>query len=354
MPRPRKSTTGTRGGRGKKQSSFSYAPQLTNLEKRKILPFEKSLATTLENVPPVTIHDVVAPLTYMNQNSRVVRGDDPYWEQPWGFEGHIRAPFDKKTTELGIFPNAHVYELNPLAGRGTDNLSFLATDPTALIKGPDGTTGYEDNIDDPLSEQPETQYFQPMNPEAQYRPLEPGGPTYGTETQYDQDGRIINETRRNLFEYDRNVLQSAGVEMMDDPHGNSFIEFQGGSAIPFFADGSIYEVKPDPDKLDDIQDDFVADVQYWNMWYGHRPQIRTARPEIPTDELLFTGNPFQQALTGAFANATEYQLEHKGIGMDEQRAQDSIPFQRQQQNQSSSVEFEIDQANRDMRMMNGY
>lgn len=311
MP-PRKSTRGAGGGRRTRQRRDDLPT----------LSFEHSLASS-QNIPYPQLLLPIRNQVYEARSGRAFpSGTDPLWDREMVFEGHIRAPFDERAQQLGQYTNQHCYEQNPLAGRGSTNESFLAADPL----GPDGLEQDLENLSGQMTRPTTVDVLDPLGAASAAANMTLQNQALQVYLDPGQAENIKLQQKRAdaQREWDKNILQSRGYDMVEDTRGETELTTRNGHAIPYFISDEIYELEGESDPISKTPVNYNFSTDYWINWFGYKTgEMKTPRVENK-EELLHTGSEFLRFITGVDKIEQEFTMEHKGVYPDAEISPDHL------------------------------
>lgn len=336
--------------------------------------YVKSLAQYQSDAIPVNeIHNTTENLTYVARNEKgmSLMGQDPHWDREHVFEGYVRAPLDAKTKDYGFIWSEHIYNMNPLAGTGTENLDFLAggieqqltemnllPDIGAAQGAPIAATST--NMLDPSSVQ-ENLYAQEKMKESvkEYREAAKlRGKGGDDDDDIDVGEKLLHGAygAGQTLVIDRNILQSRGVELVKDPQGRHEIFTHDGTPIQYYIDGSLQEAqKEEEDALGTEPLDNEGQGPYeWMDWFGYHLPISLKRQFPQSDSVkgtedrihedLMSNNVLQVAFSRAQQDAAdEYTMKDyrtKQMFLDYDRPFDPIPLHQWDANDTHQMNME--------------
>lgn len=302
-------------------------------------------------------------LTYVARNEKgtEIMGIDPHWDHERVFQGHIRMPLDRKAKNYGFIWSEHIYNVNPLAGTGTENVDFLAggveqqlneMNLLPTIAAQQGNP-YEANVTNMLdSDQVSSQLHSAEQTKEileEYRQLAPrGGKLPGGSIVLDPGEKLLQSaadinpeiaTQKSII--NRNILESQGIQFVNDPAGRHDIFTHNGQPIQYYLDGSIVQAhNVEQDALETEPVDSQVGPYEWLNWHGYDlPQNRPKKHRVSTavkgtldeaHENLNSNNPCQIYLSGAMQHAAdEYTMKStatKQMFLDYDRPFDPLPL----------------------------
>jgi hypothetical protein len=363
----------------RRSKKTAYTPPEVNFDHT-----EFRLNSRQQEALPVSINQPVDVLAWVGRNEKgYTPGTDPNWDHPYAFTGHVRAPIDARARYLGLLPNEHAYEINPMAGRGTDNESFLAemADPIA------------DMVLQPMLEQQTGNGPAPRTGD----PLDPFGfgtavqnakltqaafQTFAADRGYELPEEFGSGIMKNLLEkmnkndakigdtsdpnnarkvIDKNILESKGFGAVQDPRARSELYTEQDTAIPYFVHGSITETKGDPDPVD-TEPIFKDNNQYWLNWFRYDMQLKnhadveTNQSEEKLHENLISNHPNNNLLSGANQQAAvEYtwNKQHKQMFADYDEPEDTVVLLQYDGSDVRTLRQEQTEKDRDLSLLNG-
>lgn len=326
-------------------------------------------------LPVEALQSTTENLVYVARNEKgmTVMGQDPHWDHERVFEGHVRAPLDKKASDYGFVWTEHIYNVNPLAGTGTENISFIAGGieqqlsemsllPTLSAQQGNPIQATANNPVDPTNVQ-DVLYSQEKTAQAiaEYRAAQERNEKSRTDA-HDSSSQSINVPGHGMVDpglkllenggdakkegriliKDRNRLQSHGFLMVNDPAGRHEVFTHDGEPIQYYLDGSIEQaqkVEGDAIGTEPVDDEY--EPSEWLQWHGIRvpqffmpyfPQTDAVQGDFDVlHEDLMSNNIYQNHLTNAQALAAERYTMHsvktKQMFLDYDRPFDPLALQ---------------------------